>query len=78
MVFSEREKTRGLFYQHGFTLNPPWISNYIHYKMWSEIAYPFLNFNSTTVEVKNGKAISSRTLPGVWLLIHAGIKVNPC
>ena len=23
-----------------------WISNYIHYKMWDEIAYPFLKFNS--------------------------------
>ena len=28
-----------------------WISNYIHYKVWDEITYPFLNFNGTTVEV---------------------------
>ena len=27
------------------------ISNYIHYKMWDEITYPFLNFNGATVEV---------------------------
>ena len=28
-----------------------WISNYIHYKVWDEITYPFLNFNGCTVEV---------------------------
>ena len=49
---------------NGFTLNklnmvgmnpyhliPAWISNYIHYKLWGEITYPFLNFNGATVEV---------------------------
>ena len=41
----------GLFYQHGLTLIPSWISNYIHYKVWDEIIYPFLNFNGWTVEV---------------------------
>ena len=29
----------------GLTLIPAWISNYIHYKAWGEITYPFLNFN---------------------------------
>ena len=24
---------------------------YIHYKVWDEITYPFLNFNGATVEV---------------------------
>ena len=42
---------RGPFYQHGLTLIPAWISNHIHYKMWDEITYPFLNFNGATVEV---------------------------
>ena len=28
-----------------------WISNYIHYKVWDEITYPFLSFNGATVEV---------------------------
>ena len=32
-------------------LIPEWISNYIHYKVWDEIIYPFLNFNGATVEV---------------------------
>ena len=30
---------------------PAWISNYIHYNVWDEITYPFLNFNGATVEV---------------------------
>ena len=34
-----------------FNLIPAWISNYIHYKVWDEITYPFLNFNDATVEV---------------------------
>ena len=28
-----------------------WISNYIHYEVWNEIIYPFLNFDCATVEV---------------------------
>ena len=34
--------TRGPFYLHGLTLIRAWISNYIHYKVWNEIIYPFL------------------------------------
>ena len=29
-----------------------WISNYIHYKVWDQITYPFINFNSANIEVK--------------------------
>ena len=36
---------------HKGPLLPAWISNYIHYKMWDEIIYLFLNFNGATVEV---------------------------
>ena len=28
-----------------------WIINYIHYNVWDEISYPFLNFNGAAVEV---------------------------
>ena len=35
----------------GLTLIPAWVSNHIHYKLWYEITYPFLNFNGATVEV---------------------------
>ena len=38
-------------YKYGLTLIPAWVSNCIHYKVWDEITYPFLNFNSCTVEV---------------------------
>ena len=27
------------------------FSNYIHYKVWDEITYPYSNFNGATVEV---------------------------
>ena len=43
--------TWGSFYQHGLTLISAWISNYIHYKVWDGIIYPFRNFNGCTVEV---------------------------
>ena len=36
---------------HLVTLIPVWISNYIRYKVWCEITYPFLNSNGCTVEV---------------------------
>ena len=32
-------------------LNPAWISDYVHYKMWDEITYPFPNINGATVAV---------------------------
>ena len=59
------------FYQHVFTLIPGWISNYITHKAWDEITLPFPNFNGG-----NEKVISYHTLLVMWLLIHAGIKVN--
>ena len=55
-------------------LNPrAQISNYIHYKVWNWITNPFPNFN-----VKFWEWIS-KFIPhytGMWLLIHAVIKVN--
>ena len=41
-----------IFYEHGLTLIPAWISNYMPRNVWDKISYPFLNFNSATVEVK--------------------------
>ena len=35
-------------------LHHKWISNYIHYKMWDGITYPFTNFNGCAVGVGNG------------------------
>ena len=39
------------FYWHGMTFMSACISNYIHYTLWYEIAYPFINFDSATDEV---------------------------
>ena len=34
-------------------LVPAWISNYIHYILWCEIIYPFLNLNGAAVIFRN-------------------------
>ena len=39
------------FYEHGLTLIPGWISNYIFWIVLDEITYPFPNINGATVEV---------------------------
>ena len=44
--------------------------------MWDEITYPFPNFNGYAVDVWGWVRNLSYTLLGLWLLIHAGIKVN--
>ena len=36
---------------HVLTLITAWIYNYIHYKIWDEIVYPFTNINGATVDV---------------------------
>ena len=40
--------TRGHIHQHDSILSPAWVSDYIHYKMWNDITYPFPNFIGTT------------------------------
>ena len=41
-----------IIYQHGLTLIPAWIHKfYMPREVWDAITYPFLNFNSCTVEV---------------------------
>ena len=57
-VYMHGQDPRGPCYWHGLTLIPALIKNYIHYKVWDEITYPFINL------------ISSHTLLGMWLLIH--------
>ena len=66
-----KEDCWGPFYWRGLTSIPTWISNHMLRKLWDEITYPFPNFNGFSV-------ISFHTLQCMWLLIHAGIKVNPC
>ena len=54
------------------SLIPTCISNYIHYKVWDKITYPFPNFNSCTVEVWEWISNFIPYFLGMWLLIHAG------
>ena len=51
ILFDMMPHLSGPFYYNGITLIPAWISKHNHYKVWDEIAYPFLNFNDVTVEV---------------------------
>ena len=46
------------------------MRNYIRYKLWDLISYPFPNIKGAAIEV------SSHILLGMWLLIHTGIKQN--
>ena len=34
-----------------FCIYIAWISNFIHYRVWDEVTYPFPNFNGATIEV---------------------------
>ena len=38
-------RVKGPLLLQGLTLISAWIGIYIHYKVWDEIVYPFLNFN---------------------------------
>ena len=42
------------------------------------MTYPFPNFNGCTFEVWDWISNSYHDLQDIWLLIHAGIKVEPC
>ena len=81
------------FYQHELTWIPAWISNYIHYKVWDEITYPFSNVNGCTIEVWkwrsnfvphfNQRSLEMNkwfypTLYWVCNLSMLGLKCNPC
>ena len=51
IMFPSYQNFWGPLYKHFLTYIPAWVSNYIHYKVWNEITYPFTNFNGATVEV---------------------------
>ena len=68
----------GPFYEHGLTLIPAWISNYIHYKVRDEITYPFLNFNGATVEVLEWIRNLIPQFTGPVITYPCWVKVNPC
>ena len=63
------------FYEHWLTLIPAWISNYIHYKVWDEITYPFLflNFNGC---LGVDKQFHPTHYNGCYYLSMLGFKLN--
>ena len=42
------------------------------------MTYQLPSFKLQPLKFENGNTISSNTLQGMWLLIHAENKVNPC
>ena len=48
---------RGPFIWQALTLSQAWISNHMSSKVWSQITYPFPNFNGYIVEVWEWKRI---------------------
>ena len=69
----------GITIKHIGPLLQTWISNCIDYNM--RVEKLLIHFQISTVQplkFGNGSVISSRTLLVIWLLIPAGIKVNPC
>ena len=69
---------RYMFHLHELIIIPAWIRNSIPSNLWKLITCPFPNFSCTTVQVlKWISNIFLHTLD-IRVLIHAGIKVNPC
>ena len=58
----------GSFFKHGWSLISTRISTYMHYRVWNEITSMV-----QPLKLGNEQVISSHTLLGIWLLIHAGI-----
>ena len=48
-------------------------NDYTHNDVWDKISHHFPNFNRTATKV-----VSSYTLLGMWLLIHAGNIIQAC
>ena len=71
------EPPNGPFYQHGLTLIPAWMNNFIHYKCGMKLFIHSQTLAVAPLKFGNGYVISSHILPRMWLLIRAGIKVNP-
>ena len=79
-IYNTTGKTsKGPFYYNGLIWIPTWIS-LITSIIKSAKKLLIHSQTSTVLLLKfvNGKLISSYTLLDTWLLIQAGIKVNPC
>ena len=59
------------------TLIPAWISNDMHYKLWDKLLIHSQTSMVQPLKFGMGKEFHPTFLLGMWLLIHASIKVNP-
>ena len=66
------------FCQRDLTEIHTWINNYIHYKVWDEMTYPFPNFNGCTVEILDRISNLTPHFTGLAITyIHAVTKAHP-
>ena len=61
---------------HTVTLTPAWIGNYIFIKCEMTLLIRSQTSTVQPLQFGNGQVISCNTSLSLWLLIHAGIKVN--
>ena len=59
--------------QYIYIYTSPWISNYIHYKVWDEITYPIPEIQQLHHWISGWIINFIYILLGVRLLIQAGI-----
>ena len=55
-----------------------WKSNYIHYKVWDELFIRSKLQRLHRWSLGMGKQFHLNTLLGMRLIIHTGIRINPC
>ena len=55
-----------------------WKSNYIHYKVWDELFIRYKLQRLHRWSLGMGKQFHLNTLLGMRLIIHTGIRINPC
>ena len=68
----------GISFTNGLILILEWMSNYIRYKRIEKITCTFPNGATIEAWERIKKfIISPHTSMGMWLLIHAGIEINP-
>ena len=75
LLASNRLMARGPFTNMVLIWIPAWMRRLV-YRVGCNNLFP--NFNGCPIAVWEWISIFIRTLLGVWLIIHAGIKVNPC
>ena len=75
--FDSTNSHKGSFYEDGLTYMFAWICNYIHYKVWDEIVYPFVKFNGASIVWKWMNYLISHLLSVSLFIIYIYIYIMP-